>query len=317
MIKNTSPKENFLFCIDSNYNFQCYLSICSLLNNSEEALNIFIIHNQPKSFQPYKELLISKNQDININIKKFKNSNVNFQKFFNVDNKHISIATMYRLYLEYYIDTSIEKILYLDADVFAINRFSGAVNETFRKLINSSYVLGAFDVVNYNKGTKLKPYFNAGVLFIDLKKWREQNITKKLLEEYDLNPNYKYHDQDILNNVFKDSFLNIDEKLNLHISLEDNAIKKFRKKIKENSVLIHYVGATKPWNYEGFLKLNAFLYHELIKHNNNGILNLPKKSKKFILKFIFLNISKILFSKFVIYYFSNLINQLKNKKSLK
>lgn len=316
MNKKSTNQENFLFCIDSNYNFQCYLSICSLLNNLQKAPKIFIIHNHPKSFEAYKDLLVSKNQKLKIIIKEFNNSNINFEKFFNVDNKHISLATMYRLYLEYYIDHTIDKILYLDADVFAVNSFGEEVSKTFNKLIKSPFVLGAFDVVNYNKGTKLKPYFNAGVLFIDLKKWREQNITQKLLEEYDLNPNYKYHDQDILNNVFKSSFFNIDEKLNLHISLEDNAIKRFRRKIKENAIFVHYVGSTKPWNYEGFLKLNAYLYHELIKKNNYGNLNLPKKNKKFIIAFTISNFTKILFSKFVLYYFSNLYKQLKNGENL-
>ena len=56
--------NNFLYCFDANYNVQATISMLSLLDNVENKLNIYIIHDQPKSYEKYLKK-IKKNKNLN------------------------------------------------------------------------------------------------------------------------------------------------------------------------------------------------------------------------------------------------------------
>ena len=44
---------NILYCFDQNYNKQAATSISSLANNLNENIDIFIIHEEPNTFEKY------------------------------------------------------------------------------------------------------------------------------------------------------------------------------------------------------------------------------------------------------------------------
>ena len=44
---------NLLYCLDQNYNLQTITSIMSFLKNTDESINIYIIHENPESFEEY------------------------------------------------------------------------------------------------------------------------------------------------------------------------------------------------------------------------------------------------------------------------
>ena len=44
---------NFLYCFDNNYNLQANNSISSLLENVSEPISIYIIHENPSTFEIY------------------------------------------------------------------------------------------------------------------------------------------------------------------------------------------------------------------------------------------------------------------------
>ena len=46
---------NLLYCIDENYNKQAYISIASILENTSQEINVYIIHKSPTSFQEYRK----------------------------------------------------------------------------------------------------------------------------------------------------------------------------------------------------------------------------------------------------------------------
>ena len=49
---------NLLYCIDENYNKQAYISIASILENTSQEINVYIIHKSPTSFKEYRKKLI-------------------------------------------------------------------------------------------------------------------------------------------------------------------------------------------------------------------------------------------------------------------
>lgn len=291
---------NFLYCIDENYNFQCYISICSLLKYSNNEITVHIIHQNPDSFNKYFEKLNIRN--VEINLYHFEEKETNFVSL----RDHISEATYYRLYIQKYLNNSIKNIIYIDADIFANNPFTDILQSTLTQLNRSGNIIGAFDIVNYNKFTYKKPYFNAGLLIIDYQRWISEDLTEKLHTKLKNETELKYWDQDLLNNHFGENFLNINEFLNFHISLEDKVIKLSKNHIKNNALFVHYVGKTKPWDLNGMFLRNSFIYHQLIKEFNNGNLMLVVDSKNDILNFYLKNLSKIFRNSNFLYYVKNL-----------
>ena len=303
---------NFLYCIDENYNFQCYISICSLIKFTKQDLEIHIIHKDPSTFLVYSSKIQNKYDNVKISIYKFTGKIPSSHSMDPKKDKHLSEATYYRLYISDYLSSEIENITYIDADVFAVNNFNEILKNTYKELSDSSYIIGAYDVVNYNKGTKFKPYFNVGVLLINYKRWIDNDISGKLQDDFNKNPNLKYHDQDLLNNFFNEDFINLQSSLNEHITLDDKVIKAHKEELSKRATFVHYVGARKPWDYDGMVQLSSYFYHSLIQEFNNGKLNLEKKKFLFLIKFTFQNINKLVFNNYSGYYFKNIFTQIKS-----
>ena len=89
---------------------------------------------------------------------------------------------MARLLLDQLLPSELNKILYLDGDTINISSLTKLWN-----LDMGNCVLGACIEATINQtyrenlGMKNLPYVNAGVLLINLKKWRDEKIGAKIL----------------------------------------------------------------------------------------------------------------------------------------
>ena len=129
--------------------------------------------------------------------------------------KHISPATYYRLFVTELLAQNIEKLIYLDCDMIIRGDLSDLWHTNLDKYAmaavyqNNNWATNnhTFDRLNipYNHG-----YFNAGMLVVNLRYWRDNNIQSKLLNY--LNKNYDKivcHDQDVLNAVLHNQTLGV------------------------------------------------------------------------------------------------------------
>lgn len=164
-----------------------------------------------------------------------------------LDSKYNKIV-LYRLALPTLLKSS-KKVLYLDCDV--------VVNDSLRELWNlnleNSYAAvvdeGKFNPKAYDYkrriGMKIDaPYFNSGVMLINLEKWRSDNLEQKLFE-YIVSCNHPLvlPDQDVLNKVLSGKITTIAEKWNF---LVPEFL--FLKKTSSNApVIFHFATRTKPW----------------------------------------------------------------------
>jgi lipopolysaccharide biosynthesis glycosyltransferase len=81
-------------------------------------------------------------------------------------------------------------------------------------------------------------YFNAGILVINLFEWSRADISNKLIETAKNNMDFiEWHDQDIMNIVFSNNWLELDDKYNL------------RENFTCDPVIIHFAGSMKPWHF--------------------------------------------------------------------
>jgi lipopolysaccharide biosynthesis glycosyltransferase len=92
-----------------------------------------------------------------------------------------------------------------------------------------------------NPAFKDSAYFNAGVLVVDLNRWREQETTKKLLETSKTFTNWTGSaDQDILNVVFRNNWTPLNINFNYLVNIYPG-LKIF------DPIVVHFAGKSKPW----------------------------------------------------------------------
>lgn len=265
--------KNFVYCFDENYNIQGYCSIMSLLKYSQEKINIYIVHQDPQTFIEFSNIIKTHKYLNNLNLYKFENKNFNFP---NLENKHVSEATYYRLFLDEYLPTDIDDFIYLDADAFFINNFSDLVSTEIEKLRNSNFIIAALnsktDEHQKRLGLKNDRYFNAGVLLVDYKKWLKNKVALSFIEILKItNTDLTYWDQDILNIYFDGDFFDLDESLNFNVYGDQKSSKNIISNIVSKAVVVHYSGKYKPWSPKGVLakesKFFNTIYKELFNKN--------------------------------------------------
>jgi len=206
------------------------------------------------------------------------------------EKRHLKIAAYYRLIVPKMIDY--EKIIYLDSDIilnfdlidlYKIDlrgRIIAAVRE-----ISEEYVKKYF----FRPITK---YFNTGVLLIDTKKWKDQKICERTFDFINNNINkIKYADQDALNHILEDDWLEIDSSFNFQ--LDKHQVMNADSRIN----VLHFVGPLKPWHYsynngykQWFLKYLQASPYSNYKYPDKNIKTILQK---FFLEPVFIFVKKI------------------------
>lgn len=185
---------------------------------------------------------------------------------FNINNgnNHSRVSDQtpfYRLFLPELLNE--DKCLYLDVDI-AIN---GDLTDLFTTDLGDSYIMGVTDRLWLNDDfyDQMKKYeipfgyyVCAGVLMMNLKKLREDGMTKKM-KEFGESKLYKFLDQDIINfcchgnvgllnkryHVFPDDLVEDLEFYKNHMPGTEDI---FTKDALTNPIIVHFIGSRKPWD---------------------------------------------------------------------
>lgn len=164
------------------------------------------------------------------------------------------------------IKNDIERVIYTDVDVV----FKGDVAELFNEDL-SGHVIGAVEGISHSDGKdnirlnidKNHKYFQAGLLLIDCKKWREEKITSACFRILRGNQKLRYGDQDLLNIVFSD---NNYKKLHQKYCVipfqlaETQSFSEDSREALRKPFIIHYAGGNKPWITSGPLENDFWRY---------------------------------------------------------
>lgn len=118
-----------------------------------------------------------------------------------------------------------------------------------------------FDTEKYKKCIGMndnEEYINAGVILFNLKKLREDNIAEKYFKNNEIyKDKIKYQDQDVINITLSDKIKIIDSIYNF--------TRNDKTKNRNDAVIIHFVGAKKPWKSLSFNKLKQLYYYYYIR----------------------------------------------------
>ena len=284
-----------------------FTSMVSLLDRIDEKININIIHNSKDVYESIPQYIKNHKNLNSINIHFFQNEKYIFP---NLDNSHVSEATYFRLFIEDYIDKSLDFLIYLDADVVCIKNPIPYFNSKIQSMIENDFTVAVMnepdipeiDERSINLGIKSGRYFNAGVMIINYSKWIDQEIkTKSIQIIKEKKEKLILWDQDVLNIIFDGKFQDIDQEFNYRMDILNFSDKEISS-IQNNVYLIHYFGKSKPWTLKGinfgiseyyqseFRKISKNKYHIVHKWKRdslNYIFEIIFSTKLFKLKFPF------------------------------
>ena len=205
----------------SNNLYVPYLSVMirSVMDYSDKSrkYNITVLHTDISSKN---KRLLEKMLEENFSIS-FINVDTRMKDYMNLFiSNHIKIETYFRLLLPELMG-SCKKVLYLDCDVIA----NADVAELFDIEIGDNFLAGTRDAdsaANYNSNKEDKQYIDeilrlenpydyiqAGIILMNLQKFRTECNTKRLLEVA-MSRKWKFHDQDTLNFLCKNNILFVD-----------------------------------------------------------------------------------------------------------
>jgi lipopolysaccharide biosynthesis glycosyltransferase len=167
---------------------------------------------------------------------------------------HLSKETYYRISIPDLLDKDIDKALYLDCDIILKEDITKLWNVDIRK-----HHAGAVQIPGHlNRYEELSipesaGYFNAGVLLLNLKKWRRDKTSSKVLHYMNHHmEKLKLMDQDALNVNLRGKWLKLDPRWNYQVHRHRH--QNFK------PWLIHYTTRSKPWSGNPRFKDEYFHY---------------------------------------------------------
>lgn len=237
-------KLSIVIASDSGYLCHATITIMSILRNTKSNYIFFYFLDEGIG-QENREYLQSEVNSLKGNIEFIAIDKGIFSNFH--VSGHIKQSTYYRLIAPNLLPADVDKAIYVDSDII--------VNEDIAELfyINiENFIVAAVEESEQDPerirklGIENSRYFNAGVLLIDLIKWRKANITKKAFQYIVHNPDKLiYWDQDALNAVFGGEWYQIDAKWNVQTKFFE--LEKY-KEVCLNPGIIHFTTDVKPWH---------------------------------------------------------------------
>ena len=287
---------NIIYSTDENYSEICLSSIRSLLENNQnvEELKIYIIDNN---------ITNNTKNKIKNNIEKYR------RRCFFIScneickdlkkNNEFPVSSYARLFIQDSIQE--DKIIYLDCDT----NIKGNLTELWSINMQDNWIAGVQDPLpDYlKKAVEMKSterYINAGVLVINLKKWRDIDFRGKVIKYMaEHNNNVIHHDQGIINGVCNGKIVYLEPKFNLMpemMMMNEKQIKKLYKMpnfyseqqlefARINPVIIHYI--CKFYNRPWFKECTHPYKNEFLKYYEGELKSNPLSIKIIFRKFVF------------------------------
>jgi lipopolysaccharide biosynthesis glycosyltransferase len=155
--------------------------------------------------------------------------------------------TYVRLIAPEIVPQSCGRLLYLDSDVLITSSIRSLCTLPMNGHVLAAAAPRPADTAGPDRTDNSKPYFNDGVLLVDIPKWRAAAYTRRTLDWLEKNPNCKYQDQDALNAVAGGRFLWLDPAFNSKCYGSKDP---HRHENVRSSVIIHFTGRFKPTQAE-------------------------------------------------------------------
>lgn len=245
--------KNIIFAADDNYAIPCIVAITSLLcNNNPTNCSIFVL---TKGFNEYNTGLFEKLK------KKFPETSISIicvdinKLKYAIVTERFTTAALFRLIVPDLFD--FDRALYMDCDIIV----NGSIDALWNTKLNGKACgmvedQACEDITLHNRILTYTPYYNSGILLMDLNVWRKKNIKNKLIQ---FMRNYPerclYPDQDAINACLADEIVSLPYIYNFqerwyepqqYWLMHRNKWKAIEN-AKKSPVILHFTAPRKPW----------------------------------------------------------------------
>lgn len=252
---------NVAYVTDDGYAWICGISILSFIRNNPELETQFYILDAGISGENKKKLVSIAPSVRFIDIRDFeKKEGALFET------AGFSPIVMARLFFTEYLPATVDTVLYLDCDTIVAGDVRFFTHEELLAPYEAGMVPELYMPPEKKKESiglaKEETYYNDGVLWINLKRWRQEKITQRFLDFCrGRHGKLSYPDQDIINHCCRGRILTLPQYFNANPNLPYFP-RRFMKKIQPayryepaslyrakllRPDIIHYAGDERPW----------------------------------------------------------------------
>ena len=158
---------------------------------------------------------------------------------------HLSLSAYNRIFLGELLPDEVKEVLYLDCDLIVYESLGDVLFESLKYFEGPNACLVRAAPAPKGRGEHLQKlghsgqsYFNSGVLFANLDRWRTTNFANKAAEIARQHAGMlPLADQDVLNLLLENAWDAVDLKFNQRLRNES-----------VEAAIVHFVGAVKPWH---------------------------------------------------------------------
>lgn len=251
---------NVVFASDENYVPYLSVALISLLKNNYndfDTINIFILDNGITKNSQKKLLTISEEYNSNLIFIKPK-----MEELTNLNSEissRLPLSTFSRLFLDKLLPHSIDKVIYMDCDILVLDSIKNMYNNNLKDYFCAGVIEQVQPAIKKQIKFKEKDnYINAGIILINLDRWRKENVSEKFIKFINTHPKLYDADQSVINGSLKNEILFLNPRYNLvsryHFKNYENISKlsglnnlNVNKKIIEeaqnNPAILHFTGS--------------------------------------------------------------------------
>lgn len=174
------------------------------------------------------------------------------------------VATYYKLAIADTLPADVHKAIWLDCDLLVTTDLASlwdadlngshlrAAQDSIVPLVSSPFGVAAYRALGIPRDAK---YFNAGVMVLDLDRWRADGIPQQVLDYLRrFRDSVYFWDQEGLNAVLAGKWEELDPRWNYNASIpRARRAREGKGSVQANQQpwIIHWAGYLKPWRYPG------------------------------------------------------------------
>ena len=269
-------KINIVFACDSNYAQHVTVAMMSILKNTTDPARIVFYLMDDQIDIAVKKKIRASIEQAHAAIHFCEVAADQFASFF--VSGQLSRASYFRLEMGHLLPRAVEKVIYLDCDLLVLDDIAALWEydmggHPLAAVMDLGIMASGKDWRGKQKQlgfSKNDSYFNAGVLMVNLKVWREHDYGRQA-EQLAASHAYRHHDQDALNALFHRNWQTVPLRWNVippvwYLFLKILRRRDFRclaVEARRHISILHYAGGYKPWEYDAHAAFNAKYYEYL------------------------------------------------------
>lgn len=247
---------NIALCTDENFSIPALVSITSIFENNKDGdCHVYVLTDglSEKAREKFAKLSKVYNKPIDV-------LTIDKHRF---DGLMVSDRYPVSMYYRFLLPDMLpdeDRVLYLDCDIIVRHSLDGMYETDLEGKALAAVVSQSCDLLRWTNILKLStPYFNSGVLLMNLEYWRQNKIADKLIKWLAEYPGRLWlPDQSALNKVLEGSVAylnytyNFQENWTTNIELSSVHFSKWDdiSEVGKDPAIIHYCDAEKPWFIE-------------------------------------------------------------------